>query len=397
MGKNLFSIPIFFIVFRETLEAAIIISTLLGLVEQLARPKAEANEHGLFVHDWKHPNRLESETTEHDQQQTESAVDENAADPKLLRKFRIQIALGAALGLLLALIIGAAFLAVWFTQASNLWAKTEELWEGIFSLVASLIILIMGLTMLKLDRARVKWRVKLAHAFEKHSQAGRGGKAGRFVLVGLPFITVLREGLEAIVFVGGVSLGQSATSIPIAAICGILAGLVCGFLIYAFASRATIRTFLIAMTCFILLIGAGLFSSAVGFLQRHAFTTLVGGEVDDTGGDGPGSYDVRGVVWHLDCCNPENKYDGDGWMIFAGLFGWTNTATVGTVLAYIFYWLFVLSMLVFMKYREGRLKLFGKKSKAWRRRDAAKAQKAEETRAAEEVEKEDSTSSAAHE
>ena len=35
MAKNLFSVPIFFIVFRETLEAAIIVSVLLGLVEQI--------------------------------------------------------------------------------------------------------------------------------------------------------------------------------------------------------------------------------------------------------------------------------------------------------------------------------------------------------------------------
>ena len=35
MARNLFSVPIFFIVFRETLEAAIIISVLLGLVEQI--------------------------------------------------------------------------------------------------------------------------------------------------------------------------------------------------------------------------------------------------------------------------------------------------------------------------------------------------------------------------
>ena len=35
MARNIFSVPIFFIVFRETLEAAIIISTLLGLVEQI--------------------------------------------------------------------------------------------------------------------------------------------------------------------------------------------------------------------------------------------------------------------------------------------------------------------------------------------------------------------------
>ena len=56
-GDTLFSIPIFFIVFRETLEAAIIISVLLGLVEQIARPSSTvAKEHGIFVTDWRHPN-----------------------------------------------------------------------------------------------------------------------------------------------------------------------------------------------------------------------------------------------------------------------------------------------------------------------------------------------------
>ena len=45
--------------------------------------------------------------------------------------------------------------------------------------------------------------------------------------------------MEAVVFVGGVSLGQPATSIPIAAIVGIVCGLVCGYLIYTFASRTS--------------------------------------------------------------------------------------------------------------------------------------------------------------
>lgn len=79
----------------------------------------------------------------------------------------LQIFAGSFLGLFIALAIGAAFIAVWFTQASDLWSKTEALWEGIFSLIASLIILPMGLTMLKLDRARAKWRVKLQRAFDK--------------------------------------------------------------------------------------------------------------------------------------------------------------------------------------------------------------------------------------
>ena len=112
----------------------------------------------------------------------------------------------------------------------------------------------MGVTMLKLDRAKAKWRVKLMHAFEGQREIrpflgktcvnsfvdvdGRA-RTGKWALFILPFITVLREGLEAIVFVGGVSLGQPASSIPIAAAVGIFCGFICGFVIYTFASRAS--------------------------------------------------------------------------------------------------------------------------------------------------------------
>jgi hypothetical protein len=45
-------------------------------------------------------------------------------------------------------------------------------------------------------------------------------------------ITVLREGLEAVVFIGGVGLGLPATAFPIAVIAGLAAGCTCGFIIY---------------------------------------------------------------------------------------------------------------------------------------------------------------------
>jgi high-affinity iron transporter len=56
-------------------------------------------------------------------------------------------------------------------------------------------------------------------------------------------------GMEAVVFVGGVSLGQKATSIPLAAIVGIVCGLVVGYLIYAFASRTGMDSFPSARSC----------------------------------------------------------------------------------------------------------------------------------------------------
>jgi high-affinity iron transporter len=44
MASNVFSVTIFFIVFRETLEAAVIISVLLGLVEQIVHLRSGHSE-----------------------------------------------------------------------------------------------------------------------------------------------------------------------------------------------------------------------------------------------------------------------------------------------------------------------------------------------------------------
>jgi high-affinity iron transporter len=44
-------------------------------------------------------------------------------------------------------------------------------------------------------------------------------------------------------------------------------------------------------------------------------------------GDGPGSFDVVGNIWHLDCCNPENKLDAKGWAVFNAILGWSNNGS----------------------------------------------------------------------
>ena len=69
----------------------------------------------------------------------------------------------------------------------------------------------------------------------KEEQAkGVGGKSRKYAMFILPFITVLREGLEAVVFVGGVSLSEPATSIPLAVVVGVLCGVAVGYFIYRY-------------------------------------------------------------------------------------------------------------------------------------------------------------------
>ncbi|GAA6051076.1 hypothetical protein NBRC10513_000944 [Rhodotorula toruloides] len=376
---NVFSVPIFIITLRETIEAAIIISVLLGLVESL-------------VH-------------EHGDEKGADVVDSLEASERrrLIRRMRVQIWAGALVGLFIALCIGAAFIAVFFTTLNDLWGKTEEIWEGVFSLIAwcvrsrrcsdtttdglnsSIIIFVMGVTMLRIDRSKLKWKAKLAGAFDNKVDAStltskdkRQARNSKWTLFVLPLVTVLREGLEAVVFVGGVSLGQSAKSIPLAAIVGILAGLVIGYLIYASGSRINLSIFLVISTNILFLLGAGLFSKAVGDFQTYRYNNGVGGDIGETG-SGPGSFDpTDGSVWHLTYGNPDNNTSTDGYSIFNAILGWTNNATIGTILSYIFYWLAAIVCLVYMKWTEGRTTFFGFKSEAWYRRAARRG--AEESR-----------------
>lgn len=110
------------------------------------------------------------------------------------------------------------------------------------------------------------------------------------------------------------------------------------------------QIFLIISTCFLYLVAGGLFSRGVWFFENNTWNHLVGGDVAEVGSDA-GSYDIDSSVWHVNCCNPLIN-GGGGWGIFNSLFGWTNSATLGSVLAYNFYWICVMVSYGLMMWRE---------------------------------------------
>jgi high-affinity iron transporter len=315
MAKNVFAVQVFFIVFRECLEAIIVISVLLSFVKQCL-----------------------------------GGPDQDQAVYKRLVK---QIWAGALSGILICLIIGGAFIGVFYGLGTDIWAKSEDLWEGIFYLIATIIISIMGLALLRINKMQDKWKVKISQALADKSQSAKsaswfGGWSRRHVMFILPFITTLREGVEAVVFVGGVSLSLPATSFPLPVVCGIIAALFVGFFIYRGGNMMSIQIFLIASTSVLYLIAAGMFSKSIWSLQYHVFAQRVGSDVAEEG-SGPGSYDIIETVWHVNCCNPETE---NGWDIFNAILGWQNTATYGSVVAYNVYWAALVLVISFLIYEE---------------------------------------------
>lgn len=321
-----FLIQIFFIILRETLETAIIISVLLSFINK-REPEGDSPQ--------AHKVR------------------------KINQSLRLQVWLGAVCGLGICMLIGLAFMACFYFVEADLWSYTERLWEGIFSLILSIVITVMGVGLLRINKVmKIKWWIKLGDAYkgdqaenlkldETSGEEGAANLAHRpknesfskkYFLALLPFVTTMREGLEAVVFIGGVAVSQPLTSLPLAVFCGVAFGSAIGYSLYKGGSKMSLQYFLICSTCFLYVVSAGLMSRGVWFLELEQYVRRCGGlDVSETG-SGPGSYDVANTIWHVNCCN--GLRDG-WWMVANAIVGWSNTATYGSVFSYIAYWLVV--------------------------------------------------------
>jgi high-affinity iron transporter len=100
------------------------------------------------------------------------------------------------------IIIGAGFIGAFYGLKKDIWANSEDIWEGAFALIAALIITAMGAALLRVSKLQDKWRVKIAKAIESKDQKGtRFGHrikhfCEKYAMFILPFVTVLRYNLH---------------------------------------------------------------------------------------------------------------------------------------------------------------------------------------------------------
>ncbi|KAK6463135.1 iron permease FTR1 family-domain-containing protein [Scheffersomyces coipomensis] len=384
--QDYFSIQIFFIILRETLETAIIISVLLSFIKQRSPSKSTSARHVKHLQ-------------------------------KVQKQLRLQVWLGAILGLFICLLIGLAFIICFYYIGKDYWFYAERLWEGIFSLLSSFVITIMGIGLLRINKVmKVKWWIKLGHSYNSNDISGENeqgeeeiAKLGddsdlnendddnepqptcdqqisedpnetveestslitrqssrksfkqhrqtfgkKYFLAILPLVTTLREGLEAVVFIGGMGMSLPPSAIAFSVIAGITLGSFIGYLLYQGGNKMSLQYFLICSTCFLYLVSAGLTSRGIWFLELERYVQLCGGvDVSETG-SGPGSYDISNSIWHVNCC--DGLKDG-WWMVFNAILGWTNSATYGSVGSYLFYWIAVISWLEIKLYEERHCRL----------------------------------------
>ena len=60
----------------------------------------------------------------------------------------------AGLGVLVCLIIGCAFIGAFYGLGKDIWGNSEDLWEGIFCIIATVLITAMGIPMLRINKMK---------------------------------------------------------------------------------------------------------------------------------------------------------------------------------------------------------------------------------------------------
>mmetsp|Transcript_21305 Transcript_21305/g.27958 ORF Transcript_21305/g.27958 Transcript_21305/m.27958 type:complete len:351 (+) Transcript_21305:222-1274(+) len=216
-SNKYFAVPAFFVLFREVLEAAIIISVLLQYLDKVGKTELKRD-----------------------------------------------VWIGTAIGLGLAILMGIIFISIFYAAKNNLFTgEAEALFEGVLMLLACAIITVLGTSMIKMASKMAKYEKKMS---QKVKEVMEG--TNKYGMIILPLSSILREGIESIIFLAGVGASYPASSIPIPGICGAIVGSICGYLMYKAGDKLNLKNFFYASTVFLLFIAAGLCSYGIHEIQE---------------------------------------------------------------------------------------------------------------------------------
>jgi high-affinity iron transporter len=179
-------------------------------------------------------------------------------------------------GILLGL-IGASMIAL---LASDIALK----FEGKLSAILNAIILLSAVALLTWHNVWMKSHGrKLATDIATVGKDVETGKQPLTALMLLTFAAVMREGSEAVLFIWAIATsGQQGANLAVGGLGGIVACVMVGALLYRGLLRFPLRHFFTLTSWVILLLTAGLAAQAAGFLNQADLLPALGGQLWDT-------------------------------------------------------------------------------------------------------------------
>ncbi|MFH1578820.1 MAG: FTR1 family protein [Thermoplasmatota archaeon] len=216
---------------------------------------------------------------------------------------------GVGLGILASIATAALFL----TLAVEFEGKYEQLFEGSTMFLAAAILTTMILWMRNNSRAYSEGlKQKVEFALTSRQSYG---------LAFLAFVSILREGIETVLFLGSASFSSSGLQTLIGGALGLGLALLLGVGIMRYSVRLDLKTFFSITGFLLILFAAGLVARGIGEFGEAGVIAPVVQSV----------WDTNGMV---------NDQSGTG-KILTALVGYVGSPSLSQVIGYVAYWLLI--------------------------------------------------------
>lgn len=207
-------VPSLIITFRETLEAALVIGVVLGYLDK-------TNQEGFKKYAWY-----------------------------------------GAIAAIITSILGAY---LFEKYAGGFSGRTEEIFEGVVMLLGATLLTIMIFWMMKRKRITEELRE------EVKEDVANDNKLGLFSLV---FVSVLREGIEVVIFLKAIRILTGENNL-LGAVLGILIAIVFGYVIFFTSKKINMKKFFSVSGILLILFAAGLFAHGIHELQEARIMPII--------------------------------------------------------------------------------------------------------------------------
>lgn len=189
--------------------------------------------------------------------------------------------------------------------------KQQELVAGLIGLVAVAMLTYMILWMKKAAKSMKH------HLYDSVQAALHQGNGQGWVLVGMAFLAVAREGLESVFFLLAVFQQSPTAAMPIGAVAGLGAAVVIGYLLYQGGIRLNLAKFFRWTGAFLILVAAGLLAGSLRALHEAGVWNH-----------------LQSIVFNSSAYLHEDSPLG---VLLGGFFGYTDHPTQGEVLVWLLY------------------------------------------------------------
>ncbi len=166
-------------------------------------------------------------------------------------------------GTAIAASIGTAFL--FNSLAGGFEGRSEYLFEGITMLVGALLLTTMILWMMRQKQVAKKLEEQV------ETEVSKARHWGLFALI---FIAILREGVETVIFIGA-SYAEKPLETSTGSAIGLVAAMILGYLIFWGSTRINLKLFFNLTSLILILFAAGLVAHGVHELQEAGLIPII--------------------------------------------------------------------------------------------------------------------------